>query len=835
MGWLLAGQWRAQPGRLATAMLAIAIGVALSLGIELVNRSALSEFGSALAVVNGESQFSLIARSNGMDEALYEKVLADPRFSAASPVVEGALTRNGQSLRVIGLDVMRAAQVTPGLLPRGSAQGSASSVFADDAIFLSDAALAGWQVRVGETITVRSGLDPIVLQVAGTVPGATPGQSLAVMDIGTAQWRLGWLGRLSRIDLRLAPGVDPEVLARDWAARLPRDALWSTPQAGAQRMSNLSRAYRVNLSVLALVALFTGGFIVHATITLATARQTPVLALLAVLGARPRQARLSVLAQALVLGVGGSSLGVLLGLLLASALLQVIGGDLGGGYFGAAPAALVAPPRVLALFGALGVATALIGSLGAALAAGRLPLAQAMRMSTDSTPSRPGAALRLAAVLAAAGLVMSYLPPWRGLPLAAYGAIAAWLFAGILMVGPLTALAGRWADRLLPDAWRHPSFWFALQRIRGAPHAAGVALSGVVASFALACAMTIMVDSFRHSVADWLDTVLPADLYARTGSTGQQAALTPAAQQRMAGIEGVASVAFLRTLELSLDPARPPISLLIRTIDPAAPQRSLPLTGSIQIPPRGRPAIWVSEAMVDLYGLGIGATLDLPVAGKVQRVQVAGVWRDYARQHGAIAIDRDDYAAFTGDASASDIAIKLAAGAQEAKVLERLREALPALAPIEFRSAREIRAVSLTIFDRSFMVTYALEAIAIVVGLFGVAATYTGQALARAREFGMLRHLGVTRSQIVRLFAIESGLLILIGVIWGGMLGVLIAVILVHRVNPQSFHWTMDMHWPGPLLAASAVSLIGLGVLAAVLAARSAAGESPVRAVREDW
>ena len=137
------------------------------------------------------------------------------------------------------------------------------------------------------------------------------------MDIGAAQWRLGWLGRLTRIDLRLAPGVDPAALARDWTGRLPADAAWSTPQAGAQRMSNLSRAYRVNLSVLALVALFTGGFIVHATIALATARQAPTLALLAVLGARPRHALQCVLAQALILGLAGAALGVLAGVLMA--------------------------------------------------------------------------------------------------------------------------------------------------------------------------------------------------------------------------------------------------------------------------------------------------------------------------------------------------------------------------------------------------------------------------------------------------------------------------------------------------------------------------------------
>jgi putative ABC transport system permease protein len=847
IGWLLIGQWRAQPGRLATAVLAIAIGVALSLAIELVNRSALSEFGDALAIVNGQAQASIAARSNGMAESVYEAVLADPAIAAASPVVEGSLSLNGKALTIIGLDPMRAAEVTPGLLPRGvdqasaegtaqgSDQGSASSLFADDALFLSNAALALWQVRVGDRVSARRGLETVSLRIAGTVPGAGAGQALGVMDIGAAQWRLGWLGRLTRIDLRLAAGGTPAALAAAWATRLPADAIWTTPSAGAQRMSNLSRAYRVNLSVLALVALFTGGFIVHATISLATARQAPTLALLAVLGARPRHALQCVLAQACALGLAGAVLGVAAGVLLAAALLRLVGGDLGGGYFSGLSGSLVAAPLVLVLFGGLGLATALLGSAGAALAVRRQSPSQALKTAGDSAPGNPAAARRLALALATIGTVLTFLPAWNGLPLAAYAAIACWLFAGIALVGPITALAGRWADALIPGAWRHPAAWLALQRIRGAPQSAAVALSGVVASFALASAMTIMVDSFRHSVADWLDTVLPADLYGRAGTAGALATLTPDTQRRLAAIDGIAQVEFLRSLEIALDPARPPVGLMIRVMDPAAPQRHLPMIGlAVPVAPDARP-VWISEAMVDLYGLKPGAVTELPIGGRWQRFQVAGIWRDYARQHGAVVISRQDYLTLTGDDSASDIAIRLAPGASEAQVIQRIRTGLPALAPIELRSSRGIRELSLRIFDRSFAVTYVLEAIAIVVGLFGVAATYTGQALARAREFGMLRHLGVTRRQVMALFAIESGLLITAGVAWGALLGSVIAVVLVHRVNPQSFHWTMDMHWPGPLLAASALSLVALGILAAVAAARSAAGTSPVRAVRQDW
>ncbi len=172
------------------------------------------------------------------------------------------------------------------------------------------------------------------------------------------------------------------------------------------------------------------------------------------------------------------------------------------------------------------------------------------------------------------------------------------------------------------------------------------------------------------------------------------------------------------------------------------------------------------------------------------------MWRDYARQHGAIAIAIEDWRALSADRSANNVGLWLAPGSEPETVVAAIRARLPELAATDFSSAREIRQLSLRIFDRSFALTYVLEGIAIVVGLFGVTATYAGEALARAREFGMLRHLGVTRAGIARMFALESAALIVTGVAWGAGIGVLIAMVLIHRVNPQSFHWTMDVAWP---------------------------------------
>jgi putative ABC transport system permease protein len=242
----------------------------------------------------------------------------------------------------------------------------------------------------------------------------------------------------------------------------------------------------------------------------------------------------------------------------------------------------------------------------------------------------------------------------------------------------------------------------------------------------------------------------------------------------------------------------------------------------------------VSEAVADLYGFAPGARIELPMLGKSHAVVVAGVFRDYARQHGAILIDRADYVVLTGDRAVNDGALWLAPGATPAQAMAALR-ALPGGAQLDVAEPGEIRELSLRIFDRSFAVTYAMEAVAVLVGLFGLSSSLGAIVLARRREFGMLRHLGLTRGQIRAMLAAEGGLLALAGSAAGLAAGAAISLVLVYVVNRQSFNWSMELHPPYLLLAGFIMLLVALAVLTALLAGREATGMGPVRAVREDW
>lgn len=834
---------QAHPRRALVGIAAIAIGVAMGYAVHLINQSALGEFALAVQSLTGNADLEIRGARTGFDEGIYPAIARLPEVAVASPVVEADARLPGasdgsraESLRIVGVDVFRAAFVHPSFVGQAEksdgANGNAPPSLLDpNAIFLSPAALQALDLAPGQTLTIQVGLEAVDLHIAGTLPTAGAGLRIGVMDIGAAQWRLQRLGTLSRIDLKLRPGVPPKEFATRLAARLPAGVVVGTPEDNQARVSNLSRAYRVNLTVLALVALFTGSFLVLSTQALAVVRRRAELALLRVLGVTRRSLVVLLLAEAAIVGALGSGVGLALGYGLATVVLARFGGDLGGGYFsGVMPEVRFGVGSAL-LFFALGLCAAVAGALGPAIEAARARPAAALKAGDEESALRKIRAPWLGLSLIGLGLAACAAKPMAGLPLAGYVAIALLLIGGI---GLVPFLAHLLFSRL--PAARYPAFHLALAQLAGAPGRASMALAGIVASFSLMVAMAIMVASFRDSVDQWLMHLLPADLYVRAAGGGDTGFFKPEDTQRIGAIPGVTHAEFLRVNQVTLDARRPPVTILARPIDPDHPSARLPLTGQVAaLDKGGPPPIWVSEAMVDLYGFSVGKTVPLPLAGRRHTFLVAGVWRDYARQHGSIVMVQSDYRRLTGDPLVSDAALWLVPGSDSSQVIARIRAALPGSERLEFAEPGEIRARSLRIFDRSFAITYLLELVAIVIGLAGIAASFGAQALARAREFGMLRHVGMTRTEIGVMLASEGALLALLGIVVGLLLGWLVSLVLIHVVNPQSFHWTMDMHVPWLPLAAVATALLIAASLTALVSGRHAMSAGVISAVREDW
>ena len=412
-------EWRQHPWRHAVALVAVALGVALAFSVHLINGSALAEFSAAVRAANGEPDLSLrSARREGFDDALYERAALAEGVAAATPVVEvdsvAWSARNERvPLRLLGVDALTVAPLAPALLPRPAASFADPMAVLDPSLaFVNPAALQRLGLAPGDTLRVQHGDTVVALRIAGTVSAG--GAPLAVLDVAAAQAHFGRARKLSRIDLRLDPGVTPQAVQARLA--LPPDVQPVPADAATQRVSALSRAYRVNLTVLALVALFVGAFLVFSVLALSVAQRTPSFALLGVLGLSARERRDLVLAEALIVGAAGSAIGLALGTGLAALALRWLGGDLGGGYFpGVAPELRFSWPGA-AVFGFLGLLAAAAGAWLPARDAAALAPAQALKgMGGHARATRPW----LGPALLAAGAGLALLPPVFGMPLAA--------------------------------------------------------------------------------------------------------------------------------------------------------------------------------------------------------------------------------------------------------------------------------------------------------------------------------------------------------------------------------------------------------------------------------
>jgi putative ABC transport system permease protein len=845
---LTMAQLREQPLRLAATVLAIALGVALGAAVFLINNAALAEFDAATRRLTGQADIVIRGPAAGFDEWLLVSLSRDGAVAAASPVIERELAlaqppSDGvlRSLKLLGLDPFRAAALQPELM--SAIGGDITALFASDAIVLSRSAADDLNIRRDDTLAVEVGGEIRLLRVIDILPGDVYPQPLGLMDIAAAQWSVRQLGRLDRIDIRLRAGIDLQRSRERLGALLPPGVFARSAQIERGRASAATRAYRVNLDMLALVALMTGAFVVFSTQWLSVLRRRVAIGLLRSLGVTRGELRTALLAESALGGIIGSVLGILLGALIASLMLHYLGADLGNRQ-------LVSIGASLRLHAAPMLGFALIGTL-AACAGGALPAWQAARRAPARllragdaeqdaqrlSPTRSGIAL------VGAGIALAWLPPIAYLPLPGYASIAALLIGAVLLVPALTLrLLGTLphSGHVVPDT--------AFAQLKGSLHSSSVSLASIIVSFSLMVAMAIMVHSFRDSFDVWLGKLLPADLQLRPPLGSDTATLSDTTQARLTDVRGVQRIEFRRTQSILLRADHAAVTLIARDL-PARAADALPLVREAQrragggagdgdgdgAGAGGPPAAWVSEAVQDLYGYAPGQSLALPLAGRLRPFFIAGVWRDYVHGAGSIVIRRSDYIAATGDRSATEAAIWRQPRTELPALESALRAALgPGLA-FELISTPELRARSLMAFDRAFAITYALEAIAVLIGLLGVSVAASSTALSRRAQFGVLRHLGMLRGQVLWMFASEGLALSGVAVLYGLLLGASLSLILVYVINRQSFNWSIDLAVPWLQLLSLSVSLIAASAITALSSARAAMSQDPINAVREDW
>lgn len=820
------------PGRTALTIGVIALGVALGFAVYLINRSAADEVSRAARSLFGLADFAIEANVGALDENLYPQVARIPGIAAVSPVVEvqAKIADRRGTLKVVGIDAFRSRQLQPSVANLApTLERATNASIGSAALFLSASAARDLQRQAGDTLDLQVGMRREQFVVAGVLPSIALEDRAALLDIAVAQWKFDALGTLTRINVRLASGASESDVRERLQALLPANARIVTPGQATDDALQLSSAYRSNLTALALVALFTGSFLVYSTQTLAVLRRRRELALLHALGVTHREQRVYTIAEAAFVGALGAVGGVALGLIAARYALQFAGADLGAGYFRGPVPQVHVTLLELASFVLLGVAASIVGAVRPAIEAARIATATSLK-SGDAANGERRSHGWVAIGVAFAGASLLLLPPLGNLPLAGYAAIALIILAAIIGVPSLL-------NRLLRPVptIRHVPTELALAHLRESGRYASLSVAAIVVSFSLMVAMLIMVTSFRSSLDAWTQRILPADLYLRVGYIEQTAYLDAEQLAALRSVPGVVRTVSARFAQTQIGVGPTPIIVVARDIDMANIEDEIWLERRATNDAGSAIPVWISEAAADRLRLGPGDAIELRLGATTESASIRGVWRDYEHQTGALLLDRREYVRLTGDRAVNAVSFWLAEGVSLDTVQQGIRNVLRDDVQYDLRTPRELRRLSLQVFDRTFAVTYVLEIVAIVIGLFGISASISAQVLARRSEFGVLRHLGVTRGQVAQMLASEGLVLGVLGVVVGLASGAVVAMILIYVVNRQSFHWSMDVFVPAPALAVCSAILILAAAAIAVVSGRNAMGDDVVRAVKEDW
>ncbi len=818
---------------------AVALGVSVVLAIDLAGNAAAGSFRSSMETLAGDDDLEVTA-AGGVPEQVVGQLATLPYALHVTPRIEdhATVSSTGATVPLIGIDVIAEAN-------RHQSRNLEIPQDRDSFQHINDPE-AIWTTRrlghrLGETIALLINDQRRDYVVRGFVPESAQGsEDVVLMDLAAAQKATHKLGRVDRILVKVPdhPGLDV------WQQKL-RDVLPSgvalNPE-GSQTAANrrMLSAFRWNLRILSYIALLVGAFLIYNTISVSVVRRRADIGTVRALGASRHAVLLAFLAEAAVFGLAGALIALPMGRLMATGAVRLLATTVNALYITSRPGALNLSAESVILALIVGVGVAVSSALAPAREASLVPpteaMARGLREYTIRVERTRDAGIAL--VLAIAGGFAARLPAVGGKPI--FGYLSALLLIGAsslsipALVYWITSVASTTLQRFMGV-----EAMLASRSLAGSLRRTSVLVGALSTAIAMMTSVGIMVGSFRQTVITWMDSQLPADLYLRPAgdpSMDRHPTISVDLTDRIAKLPGVQSVSRFRAYEIEYQGL--PVTLGSADTEESRYYRSSgflsgrPATDVLQELLAGDSAI-VSEPFANKHRVKAGDFVTLPLGERLVRFRVVDVFYDYANERGYVIVDRSTMLRYLPDPSASNLAVYLAPGANLKTTREEI-ERTAANRDVLIFSNRDIRREAIRIFDQTFAITYALEAVAVVVAVMGIAGALMSIVIDRRREFGLLRFLGAATSQVRKLILVEAGLIGLLANIAGLMLGGVLSLVLIFVINKQSFGWTIQFHWPVKVLLAG-LSLVYLAtILAGIYPARIAQRLSPIEVVHEE-
>jgi putative ABC transport system permease protein len=654
--------------------------------------------------------------------------------------------------------------------------------------------------------------------------------------VSTAQEILGMEGRLSRIDLILPDRDFDGVLGRIKTV-LPQGTEIVRSRSRSEKLETMAAAFGQNLFALSLLALVVGMFLIYNTMTFSVVRRRGLIGDLRTLGVTRDSIFGLVLFESGLIGVIGTAIGVFGGLMLAQALLGMVTQTINDLYFVLNVRRIEIMPFTLVKVIGLGVGATLLSAALPAREATRTPPRFVQNRSVIESRIRRSIPRMTAAgfLLLVVGTITLWLPI-RQVLLTFVGLLP--LIAGFALLTPgfLVVTMGR-----VPRFMENTMGLLGRMAVRGVLSQlsrSAVAIAALAIAVGTTVGVTVMVDSFRKSVVDWLETTLDADIYVSPPylvASRNDATLDPGLVLRLGELDGVTGVNLLRGM--LVETRHGVANLIALEMVAGSEQRFRFVDGDpakAWTAVRSGASALVSEPYAYRYGVAPGDSVVVMTAVGYRGFHISGVYLDYASDMGTVLIDLGAYRDYWLDDTVSGIGLFLAEPDSAAVVIGRIDRMLTSQDEVLIRSNRELRETSIEIFDRTFAITYVLRALTVVVAFIGVLSALMALQFERGRELGVLRAIGLTPGQLWRLVTLQTGLMGFVAGLIALPFGMMLAAVLVYVINKRSFGWTLQMHVSPDVFVQAMIVAISAALLAGLYPGFKMARTSPARALREE-
>jgi putative ABC transport system permease protein len=845
---------RLQKAQTFMAVSGICLGVSAIISIGIINKSVLHSFEDSITRVTGRAVLQVTGAQSGFPEALLERVQAVPGVEYAVPVIDtNGILYGGKerSIMILGVDVLQDRAIRDYSLRDESSEIPDPLLFLakPDSILITREMAAREGIRIDQQIKVETVRGMGTFRVRGLMdpegPAKVAAGNIAVMDIFAAQMAFGKEGRIDRIDVSILKGEDLNTVQKRIRAALPAGYNVVTPEGRTKQVEVLLATFQRNINIVSFIAVFVGMYLIYNAVSISVVHRRKEIGILRSLGTTRGQIIAMFMGETALIAVAGSLLGIGFGILLAKSLVGVFGQVVSELYQRTSVSEISISGTQLVLGFATGIATSLAAALFPALTSSRITPISAIRSVpyTDegyfsSRNLAVGAVLFIALSFL---LLFLYKAADPGSPL--HG--SALMFVSILALQLGVSLSAPF----FLQQFLHFFHRFLAPRLGAAGRLAGlnlrknvtrnaVAVAAIFYGISVFVSTAAFISSTRQSIMDWVDAAVRADIIVTAGhpiaTSGSQNIPMPIAMMKeLEATPGVLAVDPVRRMHIDFRDRR----ILLNALDVAARLSYSPFLvaqGSredmVRLLPR-QDNLVVNEGLATQFGLKPGDHIELATPHGPLTFGIAAVIVEYSSDSGSLLMDIGTYQKHWGEMLADTFAVRVKNKSELEQVRTAIRDRFGNDRKLFVLSARDFRDEINKIVNQSFVFDYLLNVITMIIACLGIVVTLLASVLERTREIGVLRSLGMLRSQVSKVVVLESALLGVVGGLMGCAGGAVLGWLSMEGFYRADYGASAVFYLPLSAIVWAMIFSIVLSALAGLYPARSAAKTSVLEAL----